>query len=132
MTSNLESQARAGGPEAGLGTGLGVLPATAVGVLLAVLAVPVVAPALVGSLLGSSPKAYWYLSRGSAFVALGLLWISMLLGLMITDRMAKSWPGAPAAFAIHEYVSLLGLAFAGFHALILLGDHYIKYPLAQI
>jgi predicted ferric reductase len=36
------------------------------------------------------------------------------------------------AFALHEFVSLLGLAFALFHALILLGDHYINYKLAQI
>ncbi len=46
--------------------------------------------------------------------------------------MARLWPGAPAAFAIHEYVSLLGLAFALFHALILLGDRYINFTVAQI
>ena len=87
---------------------------------------------LARSLIGANPKAYWYLSRGSAFVALVLLWISMMLGLLITNKIARSWPGAPAAFAIHEYVSLLGLAFAIFHALILIGDHYINYQLVQI
>jgi predicted ferric reductase len=46
--------------------------------------------------------------------------------------MARAWPGAPAAFAVHEYTSLLGLAFALFHALVLLGDHYIQFTLAQI
>ena len=46
--------------------------------------------------------------------------------------MARVWPGAPATFAIHEYVSLLGLAFALFHALVLLGDHYINFTIAQI
>ncbi len=87
---------------------------------------------LANSIIGTNPKGYWYLSRASAFVALGLLWISMMLGLLITDKMARSWPGAPVAFAVHEFVSLLGLAFAMFHALILLGDHYINYKLAQI
>ncbi len=87
---------------------------------------------LATSIIGANPKGYWYLSRASAFVALGLLWASMMLGLLITDKMARSWPGAPAAFALHEFVSLLGLAFAMFHALILLGDHYINYKLAQI
>lgn len=87
---------------------------------------------LASSIVGANPKGYWYLSRASAFVALGLLWMSMMLGLLITDRMAKNWPGAPVAFALHEFVSLLGLAFALFHALILLGDHYINYKLAQI
>ena len=46
--------------------------------------------------------------------------------------MALLWPGAPAAFAIHEYVSLLGLVFALFHALVLLGDRYINFTIAQI
>ncbi len=87
---------------------------------------------LATSIIGSNPKGYWYLSRASAFVALGLLWLSMMLGLLITDKMARSWPGAPVAFALHEFVSLLGLAFGMFHALILLGDHYINYKLAQI
>jgi predicted ferric reductase len=50
----------------------------------------------------------------------------------ITNKLARTWPGAPAAFAIHEYVSLLGLAFTLFHALVLMGDHYIQFTLAQI
>jgi predicted ferric reductase len=109
-----------------------VLMAMALGTLAAAAVLPVMAPNLAATLLGSDPKAFWYLSRGSAFVAMSLLWLSMALGLGITNKMARTWPGAPAAFAIHEYVSLLGLAFALFHALVLLGDHYIKFTLAQI
>ncbi len=116
----------------GLGSLISLLFAVGLGAVAALIVLPDWAPALTQTLIGTDPKAYWYLSRGSAFVALGLLWISMLLGLLITDKMARSWPGAPAAFAIHEYVSLLGLVFACFHALILLGDHYINYRLAQI
>jgi predicted ferric reductase len=56
----------------------------------------------------------------------------MALGIGISNKMARWWPGAPAAFAIHEYVSLLGLAFAVFHAVVLLGDHYINFTVAQI
>jgi len=108
------------------------LLAMALGTLAAAVVLPVVAPNLAATLLGSDPKAFWYLSRGSAFVAMSLLWISMALGLSITNKMARTWPGAPAAFAFHEYVSLLGLAFAIFHALVLMGDHYIKFTLAQI
>src|SRR5512142_2709028 len=109
-----------------------VLIAMALGTLAAAVVLPVVAPSLAATLLGSNPKAFWYLSRGSAFIAMSLLWMSMALGLSITNKMARTWPGAPAAFAIHEYVSLLGLAFAIFHALVLMGDHYIKFTLAQI
>ncbi len=109
-----------------------VILAMGIGMLVAVLLLPSWLPNLAASLIGPDPKAYWYLSRGSAFVAMSLLWLSMVLGLLVTNKMARLWPGAPAAFAIHEYVSLLGLAFAIFHAIILMGDRYIQYDLAQI
>lgn len=111
---------------------IGFLLAVGVGTLGALVLLPNWVPNLAQSLVGPDPKAYWYLSRGAAFVSLGLLWISMVLGLLITNKIARSWPGAPAAFALHEYVSLLGLAFAIFHALILMGDHYINFKLAEI
>ena len=102
------------------------------GLLVAVLLLPAWLPNMAFSLGGDAPKAYWYLSRATAFVSLSLLWLSMALGLSITNKMARLWPGAPAAFAIHEYVSLLGLAFAIFHAIVILGDHYIKFTLLQL
>ncbi len=113
-------------------TFLTILLAMAVGTLMAVVILPSWMPRLASSLLGSDPKAFWFLSRGSSFVAMSLLWLSMALGLGITNKMARVWPGAPAAFAIHEYVSLLGLIFAIFHALVLMGDHYINFTLVQI
>lgn len=106
--------------------------AMAVGLLVAVVLLPTWMPNLAFSLNGEEPKAYWYLSRATAFVSLSLLWVSMALGLSVTNKMARFWPGTPAAFAIHEYVSLLGLAFAMFHALIILGDKYINFTLVQL
>jgi len=108
------------------------LVAMTVGLLVAVLLLPAWLPNMAFSLGGDAPKAYWYLSRATAFVSLSLLWLSMALGLGITNKMARLWPGAPAAFAIHEYVSLLGLAFAVFHAIVILGDHYIQFTLLQL
>lgn len=108
------------------------LVAMTVGLLVAVLILPSWLPNMSFSLGGDAPKAYWYLSRATAFVSLSLLWISMALGIGITNKMARVWPGAAAAFAIHEYVSLLGLAFALFHALLLLGDKYINFTLSQV
>ena len=102
------------------------------GLLAAALILPFWLPNMAFSIGGTYPKAFWYLSRAAAFVSLGLLWLSMALGLGITNKMARLWPGAPAAFAIHEYVSLLGLGFAIFHALVLMGDHYINFTLAQV
>ena len=106
--------------------------AMTVGLLVAVVLLPTWMPNLAFSLGGGEPKVYWYLSRATAFISLSLLWLSMALGMGITNKMARLWPGAPVAFAIHEYVSLLGLAFAVFHALVILGDHYINFSLLQL
>jgi predicted ferric reductase len=108
------------------------LIAVGVGVFAAVVVLPTWLPGLSRSLLGAEPKAYWYLARSSAFVAYGLLWLSMVFGLLMTSRTARAWPGGPAAFDLHQHASLLGLAFALFHGLILLGDHYIQADLRQV
>jgi predicted ferric reductase len=86
--------------------------------------------ALATALVGQ--HSAWYLSRASAFVAYVLLWWSMILGLSITNRLARLWPGGPAAADLHEHASLLGLGFGVLHALVLLGDSYIGYTLPQI
>src|SRR5438045_8894931 len=56
----------------------------------------------------------------------------MASGLLISNKMARIWPGAFTAFDLHQFASLLGLAFATVHALALLGDQYIGYSLTQI
>jgi predicted ferric reductase len=119
-------------PAMPLHTLLAMLLAVALGAFAAVIVLPNWLPGLSQSLLGAEPKAYWYLSRASALVAYGLLWLSMALGLMITNKLARLWPGGPIAFDLHQFASLLGLAFALFHALILMGDKYIQYDLAQV
>lgn len=109
-----------------------MLLAVVVGAFAAAVVLPNWLPGLSNSLLGEAPKAYWYLSRMSAMTAFVLLWFSMAFGVMITNKLARMWPGGPTAFDLHQYTSLLGLAFGLFHALILMGDKYINYTLAQI
>jgi predicted ferric reductase len=86
--------------------------------------------ALSTALLGA--HSAWYLSRASAFAAYVLLWWSMVLGLLITNQLARVWPSGPVAGDLHEHASLLGLGFGVLHALVLLGDQYIGYSLPQI
>ncbi len=119
-------------PAVPLYTLLLMLLAIAAGVFAAVVVLPTWLPGLSASLLGTDPKVYWYLSRSSAVVAYMLLWVSMATGLTISNRLARIWPGGPVAFDLHQHTSLLGLGFALFHALILLGDHYMNYSLAQV
>ena len=84
------------------------------------------------SLAGSTPTAFWYLSRATAFVGFGLLWLSMASGLAITNKLARLWPGGPAAADLHEYTSLLGLAFGCLHGVLLTGDSSPTFTLAQV
>ena len=102
------------------------------GVAAAVFVLPYWLPGLSASLVGAEAHGYWFLSRASAWVAFGLLWMSLVFGLLITNRLARLWPGGPTAFDLHQYVSLLALAFALFHALILRGDPYIGYSLVSL
>jgi len=102
------------------------------GALTAVMVLPAWLPGLTTSLTGEAPKVFWYLSRGTALVGFILLWMSMVLGMMITNRLARIWPGGPVAFDLHQYVSLVGLGFGLFHPLILLGDHYLKPSLLEL
>lgn len=114
---------------------LGVLllmVATSAGAFAADLVLPYWLPGLNASLQGDSPKAFWFLSRASAIVAYILLWLSMVFGLLITNKLARMWPGGPHAFNLHQHFSLLGLAFALFHGLILMGDQYLRFSLGQV
>lgn len=113
-------------------TVLGILLAAIGGAVAALWLLPLWLPGLTTSLAGSEPKAFWYMARASAFVAYTLLWFSINMGLLITGKQARVWPGGPLAFDLHQYLSILGLAFGMFHALILLGDAYSNYTLGQL
>jgi predicted ferric reductase len=109
-----------------------LLAATASGAFIAILVLPYWLPGLNASLHGDSPKMFWQLSRASAIVAYILLWFSMVFGLLITNKLARLWPGGPHAFNLHQHFSLLGLVFALFHGLILMGDRYLQFNLGQV
>jgi predicted ferric reductase len=132
MSSRLDGDDLELEPAVPLGTVLGLLGAAGLGAILATVVLPAILPGAVTSLLGPEPKAYWYLSRSSGFVAFILLWMSMIFGLTITNKLARVWPGGPTAFDLHQHVSLLALGFALFHGLILMGDSYIRYTLTMV
>lgn len=102
------------------------------GALLTINLLPLWLPGLSFSVSGSEPKVFWFLSRGSAIAAYWILWLAMAMGVIITNKLAQIWPGIPPAYEIHQYTSLLGMGFALFHAMILMGDHYIHYNLIQV
>ena len=109
-----------------------MLLAVAGGAFAAAVVLPAWLPGLTASLLGSEPKAFWYLARSTGVVAYVLLWLSMVFGLVISNKMARLWNGGPTAVELHQFVTWLAVAFGLFHALILMGDAYIKSTLIQV
>jgi predicted ferric reductase len=103
---------------------LPVLVAGGIGLLAALFLIPAWLPGMSAAFTGVEPKAFWYLSRASGFVAFDLLWLSMALGIAITNKLARAWPGGPAAFDLHQHASILGLIFGLMHPLALLGSNY--------
>lgn len=119
-------------PQISMGAVFSILLAVTAGAVAGMLILQNLLPGFSQSIVSEQPKVFWYLSRGSAFVAYFLLWFSMVLGVGVTNKMAARWPGLAKANDLHQYVSILGLAFGLFHGLILLGDHYINFSLLQI
>lgn len=132
MSLSQSDHIEADAPAMALQTLLILLASVMLGTLTAVFILPAWLPGLSASLLGTEPKAYWFLSRSSGIIAYILLWMSMALGLMITNKMARAWPGGPTAFDLHQHTSLLALALSLFHSLILMGDRFINYSLIQV
>lgn len=95
------------------------------GALCAIALTPTWVPALAGTLTGDQPSAYWYLSRASGLTAYGLLWLSVVCGLLQSNGIAPRALRGPAFLELHRHAAWMGLAFAAFHALVLLGDRHL-------
>jgi len=87
---------------------------------------------LMGWPLAADTSAYWYLSRAAGLVGYVLLWAATAWGLVVSTKVAKGLIAAPFSTSLHEFLSLGALAFAGIHALALLGDRYIDFGLVDI
>ncbi len=85
----------------------------------------------VSQLLTATDKHFWYLSRASGIIAYTLFWLAVVFGLLLSTRLGKHF-NAARVFALHQYLSLLAVGFAAFHALILLADNYLNLNIWQI
>ena len=82
-------------------------------------------------LLTTTDKHFWYLSRASGVIAYTLFWSAVVFGLLLSTRLGKHF-NAARVFALHQYLSLIAVGFAAFHAGILLADNFLNLNLWQI
>jgi len=115
-----------------LSTLMALIVAIAVGALSALVLLPMFSDIFAQSLVGEEAKGYWFLSRASGVTAYVLFWASMMTGLLMSTKTTRLWSTGPTFMAIHEFTGILGLLFASFHALILLGDAFIQTDVVQI
>jgi DMSO/TMAO reductase YedYZ heme-binding membrane subunit len=85
----------------------------------------------VSALLGA--KASWYLMRGSGFVALCLLTVTLCLGIANVARWQRWRWMRPIIALVHRNASLLAVAFLAIHVITAISDKYVSIsPLATI
>lgn len=75
---------------------------------------------------------WWLASRASGIVALGLITISVVIGLMMAGRIMRKPGRAKTMVALHEQTALAGLVAIGVHGVTLLGDAFIHPGLTGI
>lgn len=87
---------------------------------------------LMGLPLTGQTSAFWYMARAGGIVAYLLLWLSTVWGLTLSTKITDGLVPAPIAYGLHEFLSLVAVLFAGIHAVVLLGDSYIKFNIFHL
>jgi DMSO/TMAO reductase YedYZ heme-binding membrane subunit len=79
-----------------------------------------------------SSTSLWYATRATGIMALVLLTLSMVLGLVTTNRArARNWPGF-AQQELHRRLSMIAMVFLGIHVLTSVLDTYVSIGWAAI
>ncbi|MBI3731869.1 MAG: ferric reductase-like transmembrane domain-containing protein [Chloroflexi bacterium] len=114
-------------------TVLSLMVAGAVGIMLAATplgALP--AQAVDGLFALSSPQALWYVTRAAGLMAYFLLWLSTAWGIAVSSKLFDPLQPRAWTYELHQFLSLLAIGFIVLHVVVLLGDHYLPFSLAEI
>jgi sulfoxide reductase heme-binding subunit YedZ len=81
---------------------------------------------------GTGQQTVWYVVRATGVIAYVLLALSVVIGLVISNRLLPGGRIKSDVFEAHSFMTLLVLAFGGFHALALLVDSYVGFSPREI
>jgi Ferric reductase like transmembrane component len=87
---------------------------------------------VMGLPLTGQTSAYWYMARAGGIIAYLLLWLSVIWGLTLSTKISQSLFPAPIAYGLHEFLSLMTLAFVAVHTFVLLGDPYVDFNIFHL
>jgi DMSO/TMAO reductase YedYZ heme-binding membrane subunit len=79
-----------------------------------------------------NPSIWWYLSRASGFVALGLLFASLIWGVLLTTRILRSIDRPAWLLDLHRWLGGLALTFTLVHMATLMLDHFVSFSLKDL
>jgi predicted ferric reductase len=79
-----------------------------------------------------SEQIWWYVARSTGYVAWGLLTMSMIAGLLISTRMAKTRATPAWMLDLHRFVGGLSVVFVLLHLAGLVADSYVHFGLADL
>jgi sulfoxide reductase heme-binding subunit YedZ len=88
--------------------------------------------ALVFAVSGAGANTVWYVVRATGVVAYGLITLTVVGGLLVSNRSLPAGRPRVDVYEAHRFVSLLAISAAGFHAVTLLLDSYIGFSPSQI
>jgi sulfoxide reductase heme-binding subunit YedZ len=84
------------------------------------------------ALSGAGAHTVWYVVRATGVVAYALVTLTVLGGLLFSNRSLPPGQGRVDIYEAHRFVALLAISAALFHALTLLLDTYIGFTPTQI
>jgi sulfoxide reductase heme-binding subunit YedZ len=87
---------------------------------------------LVSSFTATATKSYWFISRSGGVLAYLLLTFSVLWGLMQSGAILRPIISPVLALGMHNFLSWAALVMVALHALILMGDGFIKMELVHL
>lgn len=111
---------------------VGALAALGATLWLALAAEPALARGHVPSSQPPTDPTLWYVTRGAAATAYLLLALSVALGIALSMRAFEGIARAWRILDLHQFVSLLMIAFVALHLLTLLLDPFKPFTLLQI
>jgi hypothetical protein len=77
-------------------------------------------------------RAYWYISRSSGVIGYVLLTLGVLWGLVQSGALFRRRVPPVLALGLHSSLSWWGIALGALHAVMLLGDRYMAFTVAQL
>ncbi|MCC7078967.1 MAG: ferric reductase-like transmembrane domain-containing protein [Acidimicrobiia bacterium] len=79
-----------------------------------------------------SSHTAWYIARATGLVAFVLLTLSVVLGLMLSTRLAGRRPPPAWLLDVHRMLSGLATAFVGVHMVAFLADSWLDFGVADL